>query len=105
LRGAAHITGGGITDNTPRVLPKGLAAAIDTGAWRIPPIFEVLRSIGNVPLDDYRRTFNLGVGMIFVVPARSAGKAEAVLAKLGESPFRIGQVTEQKRGRARVEYR
>jgi phosphoribosylformylglycinamidine cyclo-ligase len=105
LRGAAHITGGGITDNTPRVLPKGLAAAIDTSAWRIPPIFEVLRAIGNIPLDDYRRTFNLGVGMIFVVAARSAGKAEAVLAKLGESPFRIGQVTEHKRGRARVEYR
>jgi phosphoribosylformylglycinamidine cyclo-ligase len=105
LRGAAHITGGGITDNTPRVLPKGLAAAIETSAWRIPPIFEVLRSIGNIPMDDYRRTFNLGVGMILVVPARSAGKAEAVLAKLGETPFRIGQVTEQKRGRARVEYR
>jgi phosphoribosylformylglycinamidine cyclo-ligase len=105
LRGAAHITGGGITDNTPRILPKGMAASVDTSAWRIPPIFEVLRGIGNIPLDDYRRTFNLGVGMIFVVPARSAGKAEAVLSKLGEAPFRIGQVTDQKRGRARVEYR
>jgi len=105
LRGAAHITGGGITDNTPRVLPKGLAAAIDTGAWRIPPIFEVLRAVGNIPLDDYRRTFNLGVGMIFVVPAHSAGKAEIVLRKLGETPFRIGLVTEHKRGRPRVEYR
>jgi phosphoribosylformylglycinamidine cyclo-ligase len=82
-----------------------LAAAIDTSAWRIPPVFELLRSIGNIPLDDYRRTFNLGVGMIFVVPARAAAKAEKVLSKLGESPFRIGEVTGQRRGRTRVEYR
>ncbi len=105
LRGAAHITGGGITDNTPRMLPKGLAAAIDTTSWSVPPLFEVLRRIGNVPLDDYRRTFNLGVGMIFAVPQRSAGKAEALLRRQGETPFRIGSVIVQKRGRPRVEYR
>jgi phosphoribosylformylglycinamidine cyclo-ligase len=105
LRGAAHITGGGITDNTPRMLPKGLAAAIDTTAWSIPPLFEILRRIGNIPVDDYRRTFNLGVGMIFAVPGRSAARAEAVLSRLGEKPFRIGEVVAQKRGRARVEYR
>ena len=105
LRGAAHITGGGITDNTPRMLPKGLAAAVDAASWRIPPIFEVLRRIGNIPADDFRRTFNLGVGMIFAVPVRATGRAEAVLEKLGESPFRIGEVIEQKRGRGRVEYR
>jgi phosphoribosylformylglycinamidine cyclo-ligase len=104
LRGAAHITGGGITDNTPRVLPKALAAVIQTSAWRIPPIFEVLRGIGNIPVDDYQRTFNLGVGMIFVVGRRAAAQAEAVLARLGESPFRIGWVAEHKRGRPRVEY-
>jgi phosphoribosylformylglycinamidine cyclo-ligase len=105
LRGAAHITGGGITGNTPRMLPKGLAVAIDTGAWRIPPLFEVLRAIGDIPIDDYRRTFNLGVGMILAVPARGAGKAAAVLEKLGERPFRIGEVVARKRGRPRVEYR
>jgi phosphoribosylformylglycinamidine cyclo-ligase len=105
LRGAAHITGGGITDNTPRMLPDGLAAAIDTGSWTPPAIFEALRRIGNVPLDDYRRTFNLGVGMIFTVPRRAAARAEAVLTELGESPFRIGEVIAHKRGRARVEYR
>jgi phosphoribosylformylglycinamidine cyclo-ligase len=105
LRGAAHITGGGITDNTPRMLPKGLAVSIDTGAWRIPPLFELLRAIGNIPMDDYRRTFNLGVGMILAVPARSAAKAEAALEKLGESPFRVGEVVAHKRGRPRVEYR
>jgi phosphoribosylformylglycinamidine cyclo-ligase len=109
LKGAAHITGGGITDNTPRMLPKGLAAAIDCSSWRIPALFEELRRIGNVPDDDYRRTFNLGVGMILTVPARGGARAEAALAKLGESPFRIGSVVERKRGLKsegpRVEYR
>jgi phosphoribosylformylglycinamidine cyclo-ligase len=105
LKGAAHITGGGITDNTPRMLPAGLAAAIDTRSWRVPPLFEELRRIGNIPEDDYRRTFNLGIGMIFAVPAKGAARAEAALTKLGERPVRIGQVIERKRGRARVEYR
>ena len=105
LRGAAHITGGGLTDNTPRMLPDGLAIAIDTGSWRIPPLFELLRRIGNIPEDDFRRTFNLGAGMVLAVPARAATRAEAVLSRLGETPFRIGTVTAQKRGRPRVEYR
>jgi phosphoribosylformylglycinamidine cyclo-ligase len=105
LKGAAHITGGGITDNTPRMLPKTFGAAIDTGAWRIPPLFELLRHIGNIPDDDYRRTLNLGVGMILAVPARGAARAETVLASLGERPFRIGEVVARKRGRPRVEYR
>ena len=105
LRGAAHITGGGITDNTPRMLPAGLAAAIDTASWNIPPLFEALRRIGNIPEDDYRRTFNLGVGMIFTVPGRRAARAEEVLSRIGETPFHIGEVIPRKRGRSGVEYR
>ena len=105
LHGAAHITGGGITDNTPRMLPKEFGVAIETKAWKIPPLFEVLRRIGNIPEDDYRRTFNLGVGMILAVPARSLAKAETVLRRSGESPFRIGTVVAAQRGRPRVEYR
>ena len=105
LRGAAHITGGGITDNTPRMLPAGLAAAIDTGSWKIPPLFEVLRRIGNIPDDDFRRTFNLGIGMILAVPARGLKAAEAALRRIGESPVRIGAVVSRKRGGPRVEYR
>ena len=105
LRGAAHITGGGITDNTPRMLPKALAVAIETQSWRIPPLFELLRQIGNIPMDDYRRTLNLGVGMILAVPERGAARAESVLRKVGETPFRIGSVVAAKRGRPRVEYR
>jgi len=94
LRGAAHITGGGITDNTPRMMAKDLAAVI-----------EVLRRIGAVPEDDFRRTFNLGVGMILAVSARDAARAERLLMKAGESPFRIGSVAARKRGSPRVEYR
>ncbi|MDQ6707520.1 MAG: phosphoribosylformylglycinamidine cyclo-ligase [Acidobacteriota bacterium] len=102
---AAHITGGGITDNTPRVLPKGLAAAIETASWPVPPIFELLRRIGNVPLDDYRRTFNLGIGMILVVAEDRVTAALRILKRLGETPFAIGAVVPQRRGRSRVEYR
>jgi phosphoribosylformylglycinamidine cyclo-ligase len=105
LRGAAHITGGGITDNTPRMLPPSLAVSIDTSAWRIPPLFEVLRRIGKIPDDDYRRTFNLGVGMIFAVPDRRTSEAERILRRIGETPFRIGEVIERKRGRHGVQYR
>ena len=105
LKGAAHITGGGITDNTPRMLPQGWPPRSIPATWRVPPLFEVLRRIGNVPEDDYWRTFNLGIGMIFTVPAKGAARAEAVLTKLGERPVRIGEVIARKRGRPRVEYR
>ena len=105
LRGAAHITGGGITDNTPRMLPKSLSVAIDTNSWKIPALFEVLRRIGNIPDDDFRRTLNLGVGMILAVPARAAARAEVILSRSGESAFRIGTVVAHRRGRPRVEYR
>jgi phosphoribosylformylglycinamidine cyclo-ligase len=105
LKGAAHITGGGITDNTPRMLPKGLGARIDIASWTVPALFEVLREIGDIPVDDYRRTLNLGAGMILTVGSRSAARAEEVLRKLGEKPWRIGEVVEVKRGKPRVEYR
>ncbi len=103
LKGAAHITGGGITDNLPRVLPRGLGAQIDTGAWEIPPLFELLRKIGNVPEQDYRRTFNLGIGMILVVGRRNLDRSLALIEKLGETYYRIGSVIEARR--TRVVYR
>jgi phosphoribosylformylglycinamidine cyclo-ligase len=102
LKGAAHITGGGITDNTPRILPQGLAARVDVSSWTIPPFFEELRAIGNLDLADYRRTFNLGVGMILVIAKRNLGKARALLSALGEACFQMGEVVES-RG-PRVEY-
>jgi phosphoribosylformylglycinamidine cyclo-ligase len=105
LSAAAHITGGGITDNLPRVLPKGLAATIDTASWQVPPLFELLRAIGKVPEADWRRTFNLGVGMILAVSPRKADAAQRALRRAGEKPWVIGEVTAQRRGRGRVEYR
>jgi phosphoribosylformylglycinamidine cyclo-ligase len=105
LKGAAHITGGGITDNTPRMLPAGLAAVVDPRSWKAPPVFEFLRELGNIPEDDYRRTFNLGIGMVLAVGARSAKRAESLLRTMGEDPVRIGEVVPQKRGRPRVEFR
>jgi phosphoribosylformylglycinamidine cyclo-ligase len=105
LLGAAHITGGGISENLPRILPKGLAASIDTSAWTVPPLFEVMRRIGNIPLDDYRRTFNLGIGMILAISARKADEARRVLKGLKERTCVIGELVPQKRGQGRVSYR
>ncbi len=106
LKGAAHITGGGITGNTPRVLPKGLGAEIKLGSWPVPAVFEHLKELGNVPDDDYRRTFNLGIGMILVVGQGKAGKARRMLEKLGEVVYEIGRVVALRpRTAARVIYK
>jgi len=104
IAAAAHITGGGITDNLPRVLPRGLGAAIETRGWSVPPIFEMIRSLGQVPEDDWRRTFNLGVGMILVIPKRSLDAALRLLNRAGEMPSVIGEVTKQRRGAGRIQY-
>jgi phosphoribosylformylglycinamidine cyclo-ligase len=105
LRGAAHITGGGITGNTPRILPPRTAIEVDTTAWPAPPIFELLRRLGNMPDEDYRRTFNLGIGMILVVAKRNVARARKALDGLGEPCYEIGHVIPLKRGsRARVIY-
>ncbi len=106
LKGAAHITGGGLTDNLPRVLPDGLAAEIELGSWPKQPIFDLLQKIGNIPDDDLRRTFNLGVGMVFVVSKKKLGFVSSVLKKLGEAAYPIGRVVPQKSpGQPRVSYR
>ena len=100
LKGAAHITGGGISDNTPRMLPKNLAAKINLNSWQIPAVFEMMRKLGSVPHDDYRRTFNLGVGMMLTVGKKNADKAMAILKKAREPHFVIGEVVKAKRGAA-----
>ena len=105
LKGAAHITGGGVTDNTPRMLPAQLAAAIDVSAWPVPPIFTLLRDIGNMPEEDWRRTLNLGLGMILTVNGKDAVEAERLLRRMGETHHTIGRVTKLRRGGPRVEYR
>jgi phosphoribosylformylglycinamidine cyclo-ligase len=105
LKGAAHITGGGMTDNIPRVLPEGLGAEIQTGAWPVPPVFELLRRLGNMPEDDYRRTLNTGIGMVLITGPRNLARAERVLAGLRETSYVIGRVAALKRGAtSRVSY-
>ncbi|HML18561.1 MAG TPA: phosphoribosylformylglycinamidine cyclo-ligase [Bryobacteraceae bacterium] len=96
LKGAAHITGGGITGNTPRILPQGLGVRIERGSWPVLPIFELLRKIGDIPEDDWRRTFNLGIGMIFAVSKKHAPEAGKILASLREPWYQIGAVIKGK---------
>ncbi|MDZ7638298.1 MAG: phosphoribosylformylglycinamidine cyclo-ligase [Bryobacterales bacterium] len=102
LKGAAHITGGGITENLPRILPAHCGATIDTKAWQVPAVFELLRSIGNVPLDDYRRTFNLGMGMIVAVSRRHRDAALALLKEVKQKTIVLGEVTKATGAEARV---
>jgi phosphoribosylformylglycinamidine cyclo-ligase len=92
VNGAAHITGGGITDNLPRIVPEGLRARVKVGAWEIPPVFRILAERGEVPEDDMWRTFNLGVGMILVVPPKLLAKVLKALAKSGCAGFPMGNV-------------
>ncbi|SPE24514.1 Phosphoribosylformylglycinamidine cyclo-ligase [Candidatus Sulfotelmatobacter sp. SbA7] len=88
----AHITGGGITENLPRVLPRGVAAVIEMGTWPVLPIFEHLQKLGNVPPDEMLRTFNMGLGMLIVVPSAKFKKAQNVLDKIGEKAYTVGRI-------------
>jgi phosphoribosylformylglycinamidine cyclo-ligase len=88
----AHITGGGITENLPRVLPRGVAAVIEMGTWPVLPIFEHLQKLGNVPPDEMLRTFNMGLGMLLVVPSAKFKKAQSVLDKIGEKAYTVGRI-------------
>ena len=88
----AHITGGGITENLPRVLPRGVAAIIEVGSWPALPIFEHLQTLGNVPQAEMLRTFNMGVGMLLIIPSKKFKKAQTVLEKLGEKAYAIGRI-------------
>jgi phosphoribosylformylglycinamidine cyclo-ligase len=93
LKGLAHITGGGITENLPRVLPDGCGADVDTRAWDVPPIFRVLQQRGAVATDEMFRTFNMGIGMIAVCAKRDADRVINVVAMAGEpNARRIGVV-------------
>ena len=94
VKGMAHITGGGITENLPRVLPEGTSATVETRSWSVPPLFQWLVREGDVPFDEAYRTFNMGIGMILVVPATHADATLAQLAVSGESVASpIGRIT------------
>ena len=101
VSGMAHITGGGITENLPRILPKGMGALVDLAAWTVPPLFEHLQALGNVEQDEMLRTFNMGIGLIAVIPAEQIKKAKAVLNRANERHCIIGRVV---RGERKVTY-
>ena len=93
----AHITGGGITENLPRVLPRGTAAAIELGSWPVLPLFEHLQVLGKVEQDEMLRTFNMGLGMLLVVPSAKFKKAQSVLERVGENAYTIGRIVKGER--------
>ena len=100
VKGMAHITGGGITENIPRVLPAGLTAEVQKSSWTLPPLFQWLQAQGNIaPLEMYR-TFNCGIGMVVIVAAEHAEQAQAVLASADETVYRIGHIRAQQAGEA-----
>jgi phosphoribosylformylglycinamidine cyclo-ligase len=92
LRGMSHITGGGIVGNTMRVVPKGLTLKIDWEAWKRPAIYGLIQRLGDVPEEDMRKTFNLGIGLILIVAKDEAGKVMRSLQKRGEKPLIMGEV-------------
>jgi phosphoribosylformylglycinamidine cyclo-ligase len=92
LKGLAHITGGGITDNVPRILPRGTGVEIATRSWDVPPLFRFLQAAGRVPEGDMRRTFNLGVGMIVACARTDADSVVGAFRQGGEDAWIIGQV-------------
>ena len=93
----AHITGGGITENLPRVLPRGTGAAIQLGSWPLQPIFEHLQKLGNVPQDEMLRTFNMGLGMLLVIPSKKFKKAQSLLERAGEKTYAVGRIIKGER--------
>ena len=92
IKGLAHITGGGLTDNIPRILPEGTAVRIKQGSWPIPSLFELLSRLGNVSESEMLRTFNMGVGMVIVCDAQDAEAVERHLRDHGEACYTIGNV-------------
>ena len=97
----AHITGGGSTENLPRVLPKGVAAVVERTSWPVMPVFEHLRRLGNISDDEMYRTFNMGIGLVLVVPLARFKKVQSILERLGEKGYTIGRIV---KGEKRVTY-
>jgi len=98
----AHITGGGIPGNLPRVLPRSTQAVVELGAWPVTPVFRYLAHLGNIERDELLRTFNLGVGMILVVSSKNLRKVEAELKRRREKFYRIGHIAKMDPGKPRI---
>lgn len=104
LKGAAHITGGGLTDNIPRILPRHCAVQLDPLSWPRQPIFHIIQDLGGVPENDFRRTFNLGVGMVLIVPSKKIGFVSQELKRIDETFYEIGQVVQSRSNLPKVIY-
>jgi phosphoribosylformylglycinamidine cyclo-ligase len=100
VKGMAHITGGGITENVPRVLPEGLTAEINAKSWELPPLFKWLQAQGNIANLEMYKTFNCGIGMAVIVSPENAEKAKEMLALAGETVYQIGKIRAQNAGEA-----
>lgn len=98
IKGAAHITGGGIVGNLPRVLPQDRRALLQRGSWPVPPVFDLIQKIGRVSQDEMDRTFNNGLGLILVVGRKHSGGVQAALKKMGEESFIVGEIRKGARG-------
>jgi len=92
VKGMAHITGGGIDGNLPRVFPKGVGAVITEGSWPVHPIFELIRKTGNVPDEDMKRTFNMGIGYMVIVDEKKKAKTIDILERNGFNSYAIGRI-------------
>ncbi len=97
LRGLAHITGGGLLENPPRILPPNLAMELDPSRWEVPPIFSFLQEKGRIPSREMFRTFNMGVGMVAVLPFPQTSKALKILDGIGYRAWEIGKITKGER--------
>jgi len=104
INGIAHITGGGITENLPRVFPPGVRAQVQRSAWSIPPIFQVIARLGQVDREEMYRVFNMGIGMILVAPASAAQSVIVRATALGVPACRIGTIVSSTGEGPLVEY-
>ncbi len=102
VKAMANITGGGMVENIPRVIPKGCSVEIREGTWKVPPIFEFLKKSGDVPREEMFRVFNMGVGMVLVSAPKDTAGVLKTLAKAGEKPSLVGKVVRGGHGEVRI---
>jgi phosphoribosylformylglycinamidine cyclo-ligase len=102
IKGLAHITGGGLLDNVPRILQPGLTARLHRDAWQMPQLFQWLQQQGGVADAEMHRVFNCGIGMVVVVPAAQADAIAATLREQGETVFALGEIVPQSDGMAQT---
>jgi phosphoribosylformylglycinamidine cyclo-ligase len=104
IKGVAHVTGGGITENLPRIFPNECAARINRSTWTVPPIFRLIQDRGRVTLDEMYRVFNMGIGLILVTSSREVDRVIARMGALGDPAMPIGEIVRRVPGRDLVEY-